>query len=327
MAKIVGIDEEKVRIRTESGKEANVGISSLNFVPKIGDEIEVFRSNGKVVVSKKNRAENQAENLPKMPQKQKKKKTNAKLIIIGILIGIFMGAVFSNSSEDDEEDVENIVENTAEPSPYTEEYRQEQTHYSSNDLAFEKSTNNNAEETQGVTDVEVQNRNGVIDDFEYRIEGNTIYLIRYKGKDDRVELETSYIVDGVRYQSDISSFSAYGGYTKLIIHEGFSEVETPIFNSSDVREVFFPRSMVRVYDYTLAYMHNGDNKRNKIFYSGTQEEWLNIFAKYQRTKIEDAEFGEELGRAIGDKVNEWIGTEYDSSQFEYFFSASPDDLK
>ncbi len=33
MAKIVRIDEEKVRIRTESGKEAEVGISSLNFSP------------------------------------------------------------------------------------------------------------------------------------------------------------------------------------------------------------------------------------------------------------------------------------------------------
>lgn len=33
MAKIVRIDEEKVRIRTESGKQAEVGISSLNFSP------------------------------------------------------------------------------------------------------------------------------------------------------------------------------------------------------------------------------------------------------------------------------------------------------
>lgn len=31
--------------------------------------------------------------------------------------------------------------------------------------------------------------------------------------------------------------------------------------------------------------------------------------------------------AIADKINEMIGSRYDSYEFEYYFSASPDDLK
>ena len=65
----------------------------------------------------------------------------------------------------------------------------------------------------------------------------------------------------------------------------------------------------------------------KIYYAGTQDDWAQIFTEYKRTKVEDAEFGEEMGEALADKLNEMIGSEYDSSLFEYFFSASPDDLK
>ena len=55
--------------------------------------------------------------------------------------------------------------------------------------------------------------------------------------------------------------------------------------------------------------------------------WGNIFTEYKKTKVEDSEFGEEMGTAIADKINEMIGSKYDSSKFEYYFSASPDDLK
>lgn len=34
-----------------------------------------------------------------------------------------------------------------------------------------------------------------------------------------------------------------------------------------------------------------------------------------------------MGTAIADKINEMIGAKYDSSEFEYYFSASSDDLK
>ncbi len=320
MAKIVRIDEEKVRIRTESGKEAEVGISSLNFSPQIGDEIEVSKNNGKVIVSKKKGENDRTESLVKTSQKTKKKKSNTKLIIICILIGMSMDIALSNSDKDDnEEEIENLTDDKDEvTSPIIEEYSQERIDDSVDGPI-------NEEESQGVTDVKVQNKNGDIDNFRYGIEGSTIYLEEYIADADYVELKTTYTVDGIEYLTDISEFNSRGSYTKLIIDEGFTEVSTGIFNGSYVDKVFFPKSMTNVYDYTLAYMHNGE--KNKIYYAGTKEEWLNIFTRYKRKKVSDTEFGEEWGQAVADKLNEMIGVEYDSSNFEYFFSASPDDLK
>lgn len=256
----------------------------------------------------------------------------AALIILGILVGdddkpvgspssqedvvakqnheegeLFKDAEGEGTGEDDGEDAEGGYQETREPGP-----------------------DSDGSVLQETTDAEAQSEKSAIDDFEYRIEGNTIYLIRYIGDGNCVELETSYIVDGVQYWSDISDFSAYGGYTKLIIHEGFNEVDIPIFNSCDVREVYFPKSMTEVYDYTLAYIHNEDGEKSKIYYAGTQDEWNAIFRHYERTKVEDAwaeKDPENIGRSIGDKLNEIIGVEYKPEEFEYHFSASSEELK
>ena len=142
-------------------------------------------------------------------------------------------------------------------------------------------------------------------------------------------MKTSYNIDGTDYYTDISDFQVGIGNSSaktVIIDEGFTEVPNNIFNSCDVQKVFFPRSMICVYDNTLSYLHPAEGQRIKIYYAGTQEEWSSIFTAYQRTYVEDAEFGEELGTALADKLNEMIGAGYDSSQFEYYFSASPSDL-
>lgn len=206
----------------------------------------------------------------------------------------------------------------------SEMYIQDQSYSFADDHSYDESFSNE-EETRGVTDVRVQTKNGDIDNFRYKIDGSTIYLEEYIGEADFVELKTTYTVDGIDYLSNISDFNSRGSYTKLIIDEGFTEVSTGIFNGTYVDEVFFPKSMTNVYDYTLAYMHNGE--KNKIYYAGTREEWLSIFTRYKRKKVGDTEFGEEWGQAVADKVNEMIGVEYKSENFEYFFSASPDDLK
>lgn len=53
MAKIIGVKGDKIQIGTDSGKIIDVNSSQLNFLPQIGDEIEVFREGNTVVVSKK----------------------------------------------------------------------------------------------------------------------------------------------------------------------------------------------------------------------------------------------------------------------------------
>lgn len=186
----------------------------------------------------------------------------------------------------------------------------------------------------GVTGVEVKKdeseKYGVISDFDYDINGNTIQLHEYDGKCDILEILPSYQIDGVDYVTDLSDFQIGIGnsYVKAIIfQEGITDVNTSVFNSCDVQKVFFPKSMVNVYDNTLSYLHPEDDSLIQIYYAGTQDDWGNIFTEYKRAKVEDSEFGEEMGTALADKLNEMMGSKYDSSEFEYYFSASPDDLK
>ena len=52
MAKIVAITPETISIGMENGELKEVPAGSLNFVPHIGDEVEVFESVNKIIVSK-----------------------------------------------------------------------------------------------------------------------------------------------------------------------------------------------------------------------------------------------------------------------------------
>lgn len=197
------------------------------------------------------------------------------------------------------------------------------------DANSQKSEGENRVENAGSEDV--ARVYGAIEDFSYEVQGDVVSLGRYNGSENIIEIRPTYVIDGVEYRTDISNFYASGNSVgTIIIDEGFSEVNTAIFNSSDVHTVFFPRSMTNIYDYTLAYMHTSDGNLNKIYYAGTQDEWNAIFRRYERTKVEDAWAGkdpEQIGHSIADKLNEVIGVEYKPEEFEYHFSASPDELK
>lgn len=237
---------------------------------------------------------------------EKKKGSCLKTILIVLLAFCILMIIIGNTVEDDEEA---ISENNSQES-------------------FEVEV---IEET-GIKGIEVQKENkyGDIEDFSYELSDGKIILSSYDGKDEIIEIRPTYIVEGTEYKTDLSDFSVGIGNHRvesLILCEGIEEVKTSIFNSSDVEKIFFPKSMKNVYDYTLSYLHPSEGNTIKIYYAGTQEEWAQIFTEYKRTKVEDTELGEEMGQAIADKLNEMMGSEYDSSIFEYFFSANPDELK
>ena len=187
----------------------------------------------------------------------------------------------------------------------------------------------------GVTGVEVKKddseKYGTINDFDYDIEGNSVKLHDYDGKCKILEILPSYNIDGADYTTDLSDFQIGIGNSyveSVIFQEGITEINDATFNSCDVQKVFFPKSMSNITDKTLSYLSpKEDGDLIQIYYAGTQDDWGNIFTEYKRTKVEDSEFGEEMGQAIADKLNEMMGSKYNSSEFEYYFSASPDDLK
>lgn len=187
----------------------------------------------------------------------------------------------------------------------------------------------------GVTGVEVKKddseKYGVISDFDYDIEGSAVKLHGYDGKCKVLEILPSYNIDGADYTTDLSDFQVGIGNSyveSVIFQEGITGIYDAVFNSCDVQKVFFPKSMENVTDKALSYLSpEKDDDLIQIYYAGTQDDWGNIFTEYKRTKVEDSEFGEEMGESIADKLNEMMGSKYDSSEFEYYFSASPDDLK
>ncbi len=187
----------------------------------------------------------------------------------------------------------------------------------------------------GVTGVEVKKddseKYGTISDFDYDIEGSTVKLHGYDGKCKVLEILPTYNIDGTDYATDLSDFQVGIGNSyveSIIFQEGITEIYDAVFNSCDVQKVFFPKSMTSVTDKALSYLHpKEDGDLIQIYYASTQDDWGNIFTEYKRTKVEDSEFGEEMGESIADKLNEMMGSKYDSSEFEYYFSTSPDDLK
>lgn len=187
----------------------------------------------------------------------------------------------------------------------------------------------------GVTGVEVKKNDsekyGVISDFDYDIEGSVVKLHGYDGKCKVLEILPSYNIDGADYTTDLSDFQVGIGNSyveSVVFQEGITGIYDAVFNSCDVQKVFFPKSMENVTDKALSYLSpKKDGDLIQIYYAGTQDDWGNIFTEYKRTKVEDSEFGEEMGESIADKLNEMMGSKYDSSEFEYYFSASPDDLK
>lgn len=181
-----------------------------------------------------------------------------------------------------------------------------------------------------VTGIEVEKENAPAEDFFYTLTDATIILESCNTHKSTLVIYPTYTVDGKEYKTDLSQFQIGIGNNAvdtLIISEGITEIKTPIFNSSGVQHVYFPKSMTNVYDYTLSYLHpKDDGGKIEIYYGGTQDEWLDIFTEYKRTRVEDAEFGSEMGEALADKTNELLGSKYDSSLFDYYFNADPNDL-
>lgn len=180
--------------------------------------------------------------------------------------------------------------------------------------------------TIGIEAKIVESEPAGIEDFDYELSEDKVLLKKYIGNCETVIIPYFYNVDGSDYLTDLTHFQIGIGNRDaktVIICEGIADVFDAMFNSCNVDTVYFPKSMNVVYDKTLSYLHPKGEDKIKIYYGGTREEWENIFTKYQGKDIESAA---DSGIAAADKVNELIGTKYDSSEFEFFFSTDVNDL-
>ena len=165
--------------------------------------------------------------------------------------------------------------------------------------------------------------------FDYDIRGDEIVINRYRGNAKVLIIYGYYTIDGYTYKTNLEEceMGISNSVKAVVFEEGIETLSHAFFNTCSVQKVYFPLSMTAVEDGTLSYLHPDKNEEYiQIYYEGTQEQWSQIFTKYETMTLEKAEDAGDYGRAAADWLNGLLGAEYDSSKYEYFFEAQPDDL-
>lgn len=119
-----------------------------------------------------------------------------------------------------------------------------------------------------------------LDDFEYYIDENEIYIKDYIGKRRKVRIKSSYDVDGTIM--NVVSFDgtfALENVSSVIIPEGTQSMSNNVFNSCGVKYVYLPASLTQFDGWS--YFHNVE----KIYYGGTEEQWK-TFCTVDRSRVD-----------------------------------------
>ena len=122
-----------------------------------------------------------------------------------------------------------------------------------------------------------------INDFDYVIDGDEIYINKYKGENYKVRLKRVYEIDGK--QCKIVSFDSatfmFGKIRSVIIPEGTKYLANNTFNSSGVEFLYLPSSIREINEQFCGYLHD----LKKLYYGGTEKQWRKVF-KADREDLE-----------------------------------------
>ncbi len=119
-----------------------------------------------------------------------------------------------------------------------------------------------------------------LDDFEYYIDGNEIYIKDYRGHSKKVRINSSYDIEGT--VMNVVSFDgtfALDSVTSVIIPDGTRYMSNNIFNSCGIEYVYLPASLTEFNGWS--YFHNAE----KIYYGGTEEQW-STFCSVDRSRLD-----------------------------------------
>lgn len=125
-----------------------------------------------------------------------------------------------------------------------------------------------------------------IDNFEYYLDGEFVYIKDYKGKDKKVWIDSSYEIDGQNYS--VIEFKdgvfALDNIDSAILPEGLIDLPKNTFNSCGVKNVYIPSTlnMAESSKTFLGYFHNVET----INYGGSEEQWNNFIGDTKREDID-----------------------------------------
>ena len=179
-----------------------------------------------------------------------------------------------------------------------------------------------------------------IEEFEYSQSVDSVKLESYKGKDKILEIKDTYEIGNKEYKTDLSDIYLSGTKVETVIFdEGIKEIGLTIFNSCNVKNIYFPSTMEYIYDYTLSYLHPQKGEKIQVYYEGTEDEWKKIFLEYKNSsdntslkeRWDNADSSYEKGEAVGgflaEKLNGLMQINFNTFDFEFHYESSSDDLK
>lgn len=116
-----------------------------------------------------------------------------------------------------------------------------------------------------------------LEEFDYYIDGDEIYLKDYNGSSSKVRISSTYTVDGkeCRVVALTEGTFALGSVKSAIIPEGVVSVEMNTFNSCGIKNVFLPSTLKEISSSFLGYFHDVDT----IYYGGSEEQWNSLVEK------------------------------------------------
>lgn len=114
-----------------------------------------------------------------------------------------------------------------------------------------------------------------INKFDYYIDGDEIFIKKYKGSDKRVRIGSSYNIDGKTcYVAGLTDATfLFSRVDSIIIPEGVRSIAHYSFNSCGAKFFFLPSTLTNVDESFWGYFH----EVKKIYYGGTREQWDEIF--------------------------------------------------
>ncbi len=164
-------------------------------------------------------------------------------------------------------------------------------------FAFMSQSTNNTSNNTSITDSNISKNSNIttsvwaqsstpIEDFDYFLEGNNIYLKKYIGTDKNVRINNTYVINGNNY--NITSFSegvfALKSVDSVILPDGLTSMPANTFNSCGVKFIYIPATLENQnngYPF-YRYFHNVE----KIYYGGTEEQWKNLTNNTDRASID-----------------------------------------
>ncbi len=94
MAKIIQIQGKNVFIRTDNGIFLTANFDELNFVPSVGDEVDVFLNGGSRIISKKENLSAQTSSPIEVSIPETKKTNSSKRQKVSYVLGGVLGCAW-----------------------------------------------------------------------------------------------------------------------------------------------------------------------------------------------------------------------------------------